>query len=144
MAGVFVIPEHLRRPVGIVALVGGLLAAFWTLHRDVQAVRVSLLLTHVEHPYAGGTLGRDRLVGVRVTVHNGERPFVLERTFRRGSAPEATLPLDLELEGEDPRVTVRCAFDAGGSEPVHGYGRLTVRRQDALQVVDAGLCADAR
>ncbi|MEY3015425.1 MAG: hypothetical protein RIT45_4160 [Pseudomonadota bacterium] len=138
------IPAHLRRPVGIVALVGGLLAAFWTLHRDVQSVRVSLLLTHLEHPYAGGTLGRDRLVGLRVTVHNGDRPFVLERSFRRGGAPEATLPLDLELEGGDPRVTVRCAFDAGGSEPVYGFGRLVVRRQEALQVVDAGLCADPR
>ncbi|MCB9739590.1 MAG: hypothetical protein H6747_10005 [Deltaproteobacteria bacterium] len=137
------IPERWRRPLGIVGLIAGLLAAWASVRRDVVGAKASLLLTHLERHEGDATLGRDRLIGLRLSVPTAETPFVVERIFARGSAPEATMPIHLELGPDVTRVGIRCAFDIGGSEPLYGYGLVRIERQEALQVLDAGDCAAA-
>lgn len=143
MAIARMIPDQWRRPLGVVGLIAGLLAAWATVRRDVVTAKASLLLTHLERHAGDATLGRDRLVGLRLSVPTAETPFVVERIFERGSAPEATMPIHLELGPDVTRIGIRCAFDIGGSEPLYGYGLIQIQRKDALQVLDAGDCADA-
>ncbi len=134
------IPEKLRRPIAIVALVGGVGAALLTMQRDVEQAKVVLLLTHVEHDVGGAKLTRDRLVGVIVESNGEHGPWRGKRTFQRGRAPEATAPFDIELGPGVERIGVRCLFDAGGSEPIVGSSAVVVERRPSLQVVDVGSC----
>ena len=135
--------ERMRRGAAILALVLGVGAALYTVRDDSVDAEAVLLLGHVRYALPGDpplSLGRDRLVGLRVRPAHTQASWVVSVDYRRGEAPPATHALKLRLPSGVESLEVHCFYDGGGSAPLQGRSIVRVARQTALQTVDVEPC----
>jgi hypothetical protein len=140
-----------RRVVAIIALVGGLCAAYWQSSKGTNEIEVTLLLTHVALPSSDAASlvpARAKLVEVELlvprTADGDEIGWQHTVRFTHGAAPKATQPLTIKVPSDASELRFRCAYTLQpGSVPLHTRGRASVDpSRDKLQVVDVGTCAE--
>lgn len=138
--------QRIRRGVAILALLGGLGAALYTMRDDSVEAQAVLLLGHVRYALPGSpplALGRDRLVGLRIRPAHAQVGWVVRVDYGVGEAPPATHALKLRVPAGVESLEVHCLYDGGGATPFEGRSLVHVAHQTELQTIDIEPCGAA-
>ena len=126
----------------MLALLGGLGAAFWQSRARAQTVNIAWLLNHVAVSVDGVVLDRQQLTDLGWRIADHEPKSWNWQHFTAGQAPEVTGPVAISLPNDATQLELSCRLQLlPGSPPLRTFLRVpTPVRGDGVLPVDVEGC----